>query len=141
MVPDYLAAAMGAGEFIPHVLKVFLFTEFVQQDQIPGHIPAVLETGIIGMGIQQLLSVFLAGKLPTLIAVVEPFLLVAADPQFAAPFGFALLKSACFHRSASQAGFVVGWTGSAVDPAGGEFRGEELGGHVSIINQTRGRRW
>ena len=141
MVPDYLAAAMGAGEFIPHVLKVFLFTEFVQQDQIPGHIPAVLETGIIGMGIQQLLSVFLAGKLPTLIAVVEPFLLVAADPQFAAPFGFALLPLTMDLGGASQAGFAVGWAGSAVDPAGGEFGGDGMGGHVNIINQTRGRRW
>ena len=126
---------MGAGVFIFHVFKIFLFPQLIQQDQIPDHIPAVLEAGITGMGIQQLLPVVLAGKFLTLIAVVELFLLVAADPQFAAPFGFPFLPFTLDLGGATQAGFIVGRAGSAVDPAGGEFREGEMGGHVRIIKQ------
>ncbi len=75
--------------------------ELIQVLEVIRHIPAVLEAGIARMGIQQLFSMFGAGEFSTLAAVIQLVGVVAADPQFAAPFGSAFLGS-ILHSSEGQ---------------------------------------
>ena len=63
-----------------------MFPQLFEQDQVLRHIPAVLKTGISGMGIQQLLPMLGAWIILTLAAEFQPFFFITTDPEFTAPF-------------------------------------------------------
>lgn len=82
---------MGAYVFLDHMLKVFLFPQLFEGDQVLRHIAAVLEAGIPGMGIQQLLPMLGAGIFSTFAAKRQAFFFITADPEFTAPFTYSFL--------------------------------------------------